>query len=144
MGVIMAIVNRDNDSSQQRIRYVYQDNEVIGVSTFIPIGLVTSSQKLLTIVSAAQNLSGSPIVGIQVSRFLPGVGYTIFPVNSLSLMTISAYSTSGVQTHAVGTSVYLTSGDYLSAVTSTANTAASYNISAVCQILQDVGTDYGV
>jgi hypothetical protein len=137
--------NKDKDASEQRVTMSFSSG-VVGVSALMTLGIVGCSQTLLAVVSEASGLSAAPIVGLQIQRFVTGVGNTVIALNGSSLLTITAYSTSGLQTHAIpaaNTSLLL-QGDVLQAVTSTANSAATYNITAVLQVLQAVRTDYGV
>jgi hypothetical protein len=143
----MAIVNRDLDVTQQR--YVFTASPgLVGVSALIQVGIAPCAGQLLQVASFASGLSGAPTVGVQINRFVTGVGNTVIPLNGSSLLTITAYSTSGMQTQvltAAGTTlVQLFKGDVIQLVTSTANTAATYLCEAVVQILQDVKSDYGV
>lgn len=143
----MAIVNRDLDPTQQRILFDASPG-LIGVSTIVHLGIAPCASQLLAVATNAFGLSGAPTVGVQVQRFVVGVGLTTIPLNSASLLTIAAMSTSGMQLQtltAAGTSlVQLLKGDDIQLITSTANTAATYTIEAVIQILQDVQSDYGV
>lgn len=143
----MALVNRDKDTTEQRFSLNWADQDVIGISLLIPLGQVPCAAQFVKTVSYASGLSGSPILGLQLQRFIPGTGFTTFALNGSSLTTVAAYSTSGYQTLAVppqgSTLGNLVAGDQLFVVTSGANTAATYNISAVLQVLQDVKSDYG-
>lgn len=144
----MALLNRDKDASEQRYVFGYNSQVTVGVSGLIQLGIAPCAGQLLAIASAAFGLSGSPILGVQVQRFVVGSGSTVIPVNSSSLLTAVAFSTSGVQSHALSASgttlVQLLRGDLIQLVTSTANTAAQYEVECVMQILQDVKSDYGV
>jgi hypothetical protein len=114
----------------------------------VDLWIAPCAQQLLAVASSARGLSGSPIVGLQISRFVVGSGATTIPVNGSSLLTITAFSTSGQQLHSVpaaGSSlVQLLKGDVLQAVTSGANTAATYVFESVVQTLQDVKSDFGL
>ena len=152
----MAIVNRDLDPTQQR--YVFTTLPIpIGISVLAnatsisqiqTIAIAPCGSQLLQVATSAFGLSGTPSVGIQVQRFVVGKGLTTIALNGSSLLTISAYSTSGVQVHTLpaagNTLVLLQSGDHVQLITSTANTSAAYGVEAVLQILQDVKSDYGV
>lgn len=144
----MALVNRDKDASEQRYVFGYNSQVTVGVSGLIQLGIAPCASQLVAIASAAFGLSGSPILGVQVQRFIVGSGLTTIPVNSSSLLTIVAFSTSGIQTHSLSASgnslVQLLRGDCVQLVSSTANTAAQYEVECVIQILQDVKSDYGV
>ena len=148
------VQNKDKDASEQRVNLVESYgtiagavvSQAVGVSAIMNLGVIGCSQTLVAVSSYAAGLSGSPIVGLQVQRFVVGSGLTTIPLNSLSLLTIVAYSTSGPQLHSVppANASLLLQGDVLQAVTSVANTASVYRFEAVLQVLQAVRTDYGV
>ena len=144
----MGIQNRDKGLNEQVDNWDSQTVSSVGVSQLIQSASVPYTGQLLKVVTSAFGLSGSPTVGIQIQRFITGLGLTTIPVNSSSLLTVSAFSTSGIQTHslpAVGSSlVQLLPGDAVQLVTSTANTAATYAINMVTQCLQDFKTQYGL
>ena len=144
----MAIVNRDLDVTQQRYVFTNNQSAVVGVSALIHVGIVPCAAQLLQVATNAFGLSGSPTVGVQIQRFVVGAGLTTIPLNGSSLLTITALSTSGMQTQTLpasgSTLLNLLKGDDIQLVTSTANTAATYVVEAVVQILQDVKQDYGV
>ena len=142
----MAIVNRDLDPTQQRLNFVAAPG-LVGVSALIQSFIAPCAGQLLAVSSFASGLSASPTVGIQVQRFVVGVGFTTIPLNGSSLLTITATSTSGIQAHVVpaaGTTLaQLLRGDAVQLVTSTASSAATYMVAAVMQVLQDVKSDFG-
>ena len=141
----MAIVNRDYSDSGQRQTFQYQLHTALGTGLALPIGIMPCACQLLTVVSGATGLSGAPKLALQAVRFIPGVGKTLVSLNSLSLLTVQAFATSGIQRHAVGASTFLLAGDVLQVLTSVANTGAFYyNFTAVIEILQDIKSDYGV
>lgn len=122
--------------------------EVAGTSAIIYCGQVPFSGQIMKVTSSAYGLSGSPILALQIQRFIAGVGNTVIPLNGSSLLTATAFSTSGMQSHALaipGNSlVQVLSGDQLQVVTSVANTAATYQVSWVIQCLQDFQSQYGL
>jgi len=143
----MALVNRDKDASEQR--YVFGDaNTVVGISTIQYGFIAPCAGQLLQVAQAAFGLSGSPTIGVQVQRFVVGSGLTTIPLNGSSLLTVTAFSTSGMQTQVLpaagATLVQLLKGDSVQLITSTANTAATYQFEMVFQVLQDIKSDYGV
>ena len=144
----MGIQNRDKGLNEQVDNWDAQTVSSVGVSLLIQLVSVPYTGQLLRIVTSAFGLSGSPILGIQIQRFIGASGLTTIPVNGSSLLTITAFSTSGIQLHslpAVGNSlVQLLSGDQVQLVTSGSNTAASYAINTVTQCLQDFKTQYGL
>jgi len=138
--------NKDKDASEQRLNFQFNSGAVTGVSAIIPLAVIGCSQTLVAVSSAASGLSGTPILGLQLQRFVVGAGLTTIPLNGSSLLTILATSTSGIQAHAIpaANTSLLQQGDWLQAVSSGATSAATYNISVVLQVLQAVRTDYGV
>lgn len=142
----MAIVNRDLDPTQQRIIFDAQPG-LVGVSALIHMGLVPCAAQLLVVATGAYGLSGAPTVGVQIQRFVVGAGLTTMALNGSSLITITAYSTSGMQKQILPTGsslLLLQQGDVMQLVTSTANTAATYVVDLVVQVIQDVQSTYGV
>jgi len=143
----MGFINRDKDLTEQR-EVLRVSTAVVGVSQLIHIGTVPYTGTLQKVVSAAFGLSGSPITGVQIQRFITVTGFTTIPLNGSSLLTQIAFSTSGLLTHTLpsnaSTLVQVQSGDEIQLVTSTANTAATYVVSAVVQCLQDFKTAYGL
>lgn len=144
----MALVNRDKDASEQRYNFAQVQSAVVGVSSLIHLFAAPCAGQLVSVASNAFGLSGSPILGVQIQRFVVGVGFTTIALNGSSLLTVAAMSTSGMQKHAVpvsgSTLALLLQGDDVQLVTSGANTAANYTLNAVFQVLQDVKSDYGV
>jgi len=143
----MGLINRDKSTGEQCDNWDIQ-TAVVGVSQLIQLCQVPYTGQLLKVTVAAYGLSGSPILGLQVQRFITGAGLTTIPINGSSLLTMTAFSTSGMLTcsiPAVGNSlVQLQSGDQLQFVTSGANTAASYVANSIIQCLQDFKTHYGL
>jgi hypothetical protein len=146
----MAVVNRDLDPSQQRLNWlnVAGTQSVVGVSAILALGIAPCAMQVLAVAVEASGLSGAPTAGIQIQRFVVGSGLTTILVNGSSLLTVQAYSTSGAQAMVLpasgSTLVQLLRGDQLQMITSTANTAASYVVEAVVQVLQDVKSDFGL
>lgn len=135
--------NKDKDLTEQRSSQYFAPG-LVGVSTLIQLGVISSSQTIVAVQSAAFGLSSAPTVGLQIQRFLVGVGNTVIALNGSSLLTISAYSTSGAQSHVFPASCTLLPNDVLQAVTSTASSAATYHFGVVTQVLAAVRADYGV
>lgn len=139
--------NKDKDASEQRQYLTFSSAAAIGVSLVVPLGVIGCSQTLVAVTSSVAGLSGAPIWGLQVQRFIAGVGNTVIALNGSSLLTLAATSTSGVQAHvipAANSSLFL-QGDVLQVVTSGANSAViPATITAVLSVLQAVKTDYGV
>jgi hypothetical protein len=143
----MSIVNRDLDPTQQRWTFDAQP-AVSSVSTIIHLGIAPCAAQLLVVASTAFGVSGTPNLGVQIQRFVVGSGLTTIPVNGSSLLPVTAYSVSGMQTQSLpatgNTLLQLLKGDDVQLITSGANSAATYVIEAVAQILQDVQSTYGV
>lgn len=139
--------NKDKDASEARQYLTWSSAIAVGTGLTIPLGVIGCSQTLLAVTSAVSGLSGTPIWGLQIQRFVPGVGVTVIALNGSSLLTLVATSTSGVQAHVIppANSSLLMQGDVLHVVTSGANTAViPATITAVLGVLQAVKTDYGV
>jgi hypothetical protein len=143
----MGLQNRDKGINEQVDNWDTQ-TAVVGVSALIQLTNIPYSGQLLKVTTSAFGLSGSPIVGLQIQRFIVGAGLTTIPINGSSLMTVSAFSTSGLLTHSIpapgSTLVQLQAGDQLQIVTSVASSAATYATNAVVQCLQDFKTQYGL
>lgn len=141
------IINRDKNLTEQVDNWDVQ-TAVIGISTLLPLVSVPYVGQLQKVVVAAFGLSGSPQIQLQIQRFIAGSGLTTIPLNGSSLLTIQAFSTSGLQTFTIpalsSTLVQLQANDQLQAVTSTANTAATYSFNCIVQCLQDFKTQYGL
>lgn len=141
------IINRDKNLTEQVDNWDIQ-TAVIGISTLLPLVSVPYVGQLQKVVVAAFGLSGSPQIQLQIQRFIAGSGLTTIPLNGSSLLTIQAFSTSGLQTFTIpalsSTLVQLQANDQLQAVTSTANTAATYSFNCIVQCLQDFKTQYGL
>lgn len=141
------IINRDKNLTEQVDNWDIQ-TAVIGISTLLPLVSVPYVGQLQKVVVAAFGLSGSPQIQLQIQRFIAGSGLTTIPLNGSSLLTIQAFSTSGLQTFTMpalsSTLVQLQANDQLQAVTSTANTAATYSFNCIVQCLQDFKTQYGL
>ena len=149
------VQNKDKDGSEQRVSFSTVVGQVTGASTLtgaigqscvVTLGVIGCSQTLVAVSNYAFGVSGSPIVGLQVQRFVIGSGNTTIALNGSSLLTIVSSGLSGIQSHSVppANSSLLIQGDLLQAVTSGANSAAVYRFEAVLQVLQGVRTDYGV
>lgn len=141
------IINRDKNLTEQVDNWDVQ-TAVIGISVLLPLVSVPYVGQLQKVVVAAFGLSGSPQIQLQIQRFIAGSGLTTIPLNGSSLLTIQAFSTSGLQTFTIpalsSTLVQLQANDQLQAVTSTANTAATYSFNCIVQCLQDFKTQYGL
>lgn len=145
----MALVNRDKDASEQRDVLTYTSPAVVGVSLLVNLGIAPCAQQMIAIQVAAFGLSSTPILNFQINRFITGLGNTTIIGGFTSLSIAAAFGTSGpaatlVPLTAGSTLVQLLRGDLVQVVTSGANSAANYVISAVVQTLQDVKTNYGV
>lgn len=143
----MGVINREKDITEKVDNWDIQ-TAVVGVSQLIQVTNVPYQGQLMRVVTSAFGLSGVPILGLQIQRFIVGVGLTTIPLNGSSLLTVSAFSTSGLMTHAIpalsSTLSQLQAGDQLQIVTSVANSAATYAANAVIMCLQDFKTQYSL
>ena len=143
----MGIINRDKHLTEQVDNWDIQ-TAVVGVSQLIQLVQVPYIGQIQRIQVSAYGLSGSPIIGVQIQRFIAGSGLTTIPLNGSSLLTMTAFGTSGMLQCTLpalsSTLVQVQSGDQVQFVTSGANTAASYVANTVIQCLQDFKTQYGL
>ena len=143
----MGLQNRDKGINEQVDNWDIQTANV-GVSQLIQVTNVPYTGQIQKVVTTAYGLSGSPILGLQIQRFIVGAGLTTIPLNGSSLLTVTAFSTSGLLTHVLpalsSTLSQVISGDQLQIVTSGANTAGTYAVNAVIQCLQDFKSQYGL
>jgi hypothetical protein len=143
----MGIINRDKNITEQVDNWDVQTT-VVGVSIIIPLVNVPYTGNIQKVVMSAFGLSGSPQIQLQIQRFIVGTGNTIITLNGSSLLTAQAYSTSGLQTFVLpslsSTLIQLQPNDQLQAVTSVANTAATYSFNSIIMCLQDFKTQYGL
>lgn len=141
----MGITNRDKDLTEQRENFDCQTGNV-GISALINLINIPYSCVLEKVVTTSSGLSGSPILGVQIQRFITGAGNTIIAINGSSLLTITAYSTSGLQAHSLpavsSTLVNLLANDVVQFVTSGTNTAGTYSVNAVIRCLLDFKSIY--
>lgn len=155
----MAIDQRDLDVTQTRELLSYS----LGVGATVPIatgstfvlGPIPFPCQIVAAEVAAFGLSGSPVLTLQVGRFIVGTGYTTIGLNAT--LTAAAWGTSGPQgfsTASFGstslqqgatTIVPLYTGDAILLTTSAANTAAiNVGVNIVIRALQDIKTHYGI
>lgn len=143
----MAIVNRDNDASQQRASINSSfANTVVGGTypVFIapyPCTLDAASQFVV-------GLSGAPNHTLWLYRFVVGAGVTAVAQLGASLAS-AAYGTSGAQTFTIisgtGTSYPLQAGDAVYLQSAGANTGVAFGtVQLVVRALQDIKTFFGV
>ena len=143
------IESKDLDQSLDRayMQWTSGYSTIIQTAVSFPIGVVGCSQTLLNVTSSVFGISGAPIWGLQVRRFVVGAGLTVIALNGSSLLTLTAFGTSGVQAHVIPptNASLLLQGDVLEVITSVANTAVNgAAVTAVLGVLQSVRTDYGV
>ncbi len=151
----MAIVNRDLDVTQQRVRYqaVLSTSGNSGVSAGISVpGVITGKTFLLCNVSSpgqlvaaaetAYGVSGAAVHSLWVYRFAGG--FTSFAVGQT--LAITAFGTSGIQGFSLfGASNSLLAGDQVVLYTQAANTAVDTAVvELVIRNLQDIVSDFGV
>lgn len=143
------IESKDLDQSLDRAYMSYStgNSSLTAPAVTIPLGIVGCSMTLLAVTSSVTGITGSPIFGLQVRRFVVGAGATVIALNGSSLLTLTAFSTSGPLAHAIpaaNSSLFL-QGDQLEIITSGANTGSmGIAVTAVLGVLQAVRTDYGV
>lgn len=151
----MAIVNRDLDPTQQRVRYqaVLTNSGNSGVSAGIAVpGVVTgktfplcnisSPGQLVAASEACYGVSGAASHSLWVYRFAGG--FTSFAIGQS--LAITAFGTSGIQGYSLfGASNQLLAGDQIVLLTQVANTAVDTAIvELVVRNLQDIVSDFGV
>ena len=147
----MAIVNRDLDSSLQKL--VVNCNwggaltACVGTGATLVAHVVPFPSTLKAVEASIMGISGSPVVNIEVHRMTSG-GYTQI-AGGMTNLALQVIGTSGPQAGvlaAAGSSfLALTTNDVLVVKTSGANSAVNYlNVQFVLQSLQDVTTFYGV
>lgn len=142
----MAITNRDKDSSEQKVEFTANFGAV-PTGTTLQLAIVPFPAELKAVRAAANGLSGSPAVAIQVLRFITGAGMTSISGGATTL-TLQAVGTSGVQSAVLATAgsslLQLQAGDIILASHSGANTnVLGVSYSLVLQALQDIKTHFG-
>src|SRR6476620_1375307 len=90
----MAVANRDLDNAQTR-ETIYVSLPLVGTGATFALAPIPYPAQIVAASINANGLSGSPVHALQVSRFIPGAGYTLIGLNAT--LTIAAYGTSGVQ-----------------------------------------------
>lgn len=141
----MAIVNRSLDASEQ----TFQVNAPLGLFITSDTQHVYTAPYPVTLKQVKVNalgLSGAPQHKMVLNRFVVGAGLTSIDITSAAV--VPAIGTSGLYTPslpAAGSSLLsLQAGDYISVVSSVANTAiASCLYELVVQAVQDIKTYYG-
>ena len=141
----MAIVNRDNDSSQQQLDVTASVRPTTTAATYI-LWEAPYPCQLLKAQQAAVGLSGSPFHFIDIYRFIPGSGATTITGLHASVGVV-AVGTSGSQGFSVlaasATLTQLQAKDMLVLRTAVANTAVTdVSISLVLKKLQDIVSYY--
>lgn len=140
----MAIVNRDNDVSQQEQAF----SEAIGnMATGATFGLliVPYPSSLVAIQESAAAISGSPSHSLWLQRFIVGTGVTSIQIGAS--LGISAFATSGCQGFSIlpaAASFQFVAGDVLLVNTTASNASTTASVFTVClKALQDIKTYFG-
>jgi len=147
----MPIVNRDLDSSSQRV--VINSSHgfaagVVGTGVTLTCALVPWPSTLDAVRVGAFGLSGAPAVALSVNRLIVGTGFTTMTLGMTSL-TVPAFGTSGMGSGVLAASgnslLVLQAGDLLCLTTSGAATAAiGYVASFVLKATQDIKSSFGI
>lgn len=126
----MAIVNRDNDASQQKVEYNWVSNS-LGATTVNTgatgwIAMVPFPGVIQSFRGAAVGLSGAPSVVLQVMRGSAGGTTIACTISAMILVEIGATGVLGFSGLAAAGSTLLNvqAGDILQFQTGVANTAA--------------------
>ena len=141
----MAIVNRSKDASEQHEVLTAPLGAVeTGATRTIFIAPYPVTLKQVRV--AALGLSGAPQHKITLNRFVVGAGATAIDITAAA--AVPAVGTSGLYTPSIpaaGSSLLsLQAGDYLTVISSVANTAlANCTYQLVMQAVQDIKTFNG-
>ena len=141
----MAICNRDNDVSEQKVVLFQQCNSAVVTGATIYAGLVPWPSRIKKAGITARGLSGAPVYNINVHRWTTA-GLTVFDPLGVAATVAGAYGLSGasVQFSVTTSPLLLQSDDLLVIQSSGANTAAlSVVASIVLQKTQDIVQDFG-
>ena len=150
----MGAINRDLDHSARRFPMEFvlgSPGAAVGTGQTWVIGLVPAPCSVDAIQLAAQGISGSPTGIVQVQRFIPGAGYTVFPIGST--FALSSFGTSGVYSATIGVSLpqigatltTLFANDVLMYLSGGANSACASIAGGVClRPIQDLVKWYNI
>lgn len=144
----MPLVNRDKDTPEQRDLLSYSTGAVAtGVTLNLFIAPYSAEVSIVEV--AAVGLSGTPTGQLSISRFIVGSGVTNLGTGGFSLVTITAFGTSGallVPQNASGSSlIQLARGDVLTYVSGGANSSvANLTVTLALKCLQDIKTHFGI
>lgn len=141
----MAIVNRDLDSSEQR-KTLQCEFGVTGTGLTLLCVQIPVAAELQAVRAAAVGLSGAPTIAFTIGRFIAGTGFTSL-TGGATLLTLTAFGTSGIQTMAVNASgsslTALQAGDVLQLTTAGTNAAvAALSVAFVIKELVDIKNQY--
>jgi len=142
----MAIVNRDLDSSEQKVS-VAQTFGPLATGVTVPIHVVASPCNVVAAKIAAFGISGTPTAALSIQRFIVGSGVTSY-LGGFTTLTMIAAGTSGAQsvvTAASGsTALQLLAGDVIMMTTGGANSAVTgVAVDLVVQYTQDIKSYFG-
>lgn len=147
----MPIINRDLSQTQQRVilQQEYAAAQLVNGSTNI-VGMIPFPCSVDFAQSAANGVSGSPVLTLFVQRFIVGSGFTSFALGTSS--AVRNFGTSGVLANGIsipqiGSTVSTLAANDLVVVNCGGGTgAASVNmtVSLVLRPLQDIIQYFGV
>jgi len=144
----MPLVNRDKDTAEQRDLLSFTTG---AVATGVTLNLFVApyAAEVSIVESAAVGLSGAPTYQLSISRFVVGAGVTNLGTGGFSLVTVTAFGTSGAQVVpqvASGNSlIQLAKGDVVTLVSGGANSAtANLTVTLALKCLQDIKSHWGI
>lgn len=141
----MAICNRDNDVSEQKVAVVFQQNALVVTGATLYAALVPWPSRIKKAGVTARGLSGAPVYNINVHRWTTA-GLTVFDPLGVAATIAGAYGLSGasVQFSVTTSPILLQSDDLLVIQSSGSNTAAlALAGSIILQKTQDIVQDFG-
>lgn len=145
----MPLINRDKASVEQCDNFDMNfGNSVVGVSILVTSAIIPCPQQIVGYQVVAFGVSGSPVLNLQIQRFIPGSGNTIITGGFTALAVGAAYGTSGALAFITGltggsTLTQVQTNDIVQIVTSGANSAATYAGQLICKTLTDFKSLYG-
>lgn len=144
----MALVNRDKDSSEQRINLQATYSGVLATGVTLSVGMVPWPCTLDAVRVSAFGLSGTPTVDLRIQRFITGTGFTSI-AGGMTSLTVPALGTSGIGVGVLASSgnslLNLQAGDVVSLVTGGSNSATTgLAASLVLKATQDIKSHFGV
>lgn len=139
----MALVNRDQDVSEQR-ETAQADLGLMGTSLTTPIYVAPYPVTVDAVRVAALGISGTPTAVLKVERNTAAGATTI--TGGWTTLTLQAVGTSGVQSVVAAASgssfLSLATGDVISYTSGGANSAAFVAVAVVAKALQDIKNQF--